>query len=166
MKKKLKSLIRFHSANKIDNYNREVGGKKIQKNLQNKSKHKSNKCFSWLTAVRILSLIGSHSPPHLPRMPSNTVLISGPAVGADQILIWSYTCVLLPSMSTAMKPSRFALWVLSMSFYVFHRHRVCLVDCVDSICSLYSWWQGFGSSSWATLHLGFNHGFISTSSCE
>ena len=47
--KKLKSLIRFHSANKIDNYNR--GGKrgknlKIQKNLQNKSKHKNNKCSS------------------------------------------------------------------------------------------------------------------------
>ena len=48
-KKKLKSLIRFHSANKIDNYNR--GGKndkkeKIQKNLQNKSKHRNHKCFS------------------------------------------------------------------------------------------------------------------------
>ena len=50
-KKKLKSLIRFHSANKIDNYNRGGGGEKekrnkIQKNLQNKSKHKNNKCFS------------------------------------------------------------------------------------------------------------------------
>ena len=37
-KKKLKGLVRFHSANKIDNYNK-VGGKgekkekKIQKNL-------------------------------------------------------------------------------------------------------------------------------------
>ena len=38
-KKKLKCLIRFHSANKINNYT-EGGkkGKKIQKNLQNKSK--------------------------------------------------------------------------------------------------------------------------------
>ena len=86
-KKKLESLIRFHSANKIDNYNRGDGGKKkkeekIQKNLQNKSKQMNNKCFSWVTAVRILSLAGSHSPPHLPRMPSNTVLISGPVVGA------------------------------------------------------------------------------------
>ena len=51
-KKKLKNLIRFHSANKIDNYNR--GGKekrkkkrgRIQKNLQNKSKHKNKKYFS------------------------------------------------------------------------------------------------------------------------
>ena len=47
-KKKLKSLARFHSANKIDSYNR--GGnkrkpppKKIPNNLQNKSKHKNNK---------------------------------------------------------------------------------------------------------------------------
>ena len=66
----------------MDNYNR--GGekeKKIQKNLQNKSKHKNNTCFSWVTAVRVLSLTGSHSPLHLPRMPSNTVLISAPAVG-------------------------------------------------------------------------------------
>ena len=57
----------------------------------------------------------------------------------------------------------FLLWELSVSFYVFHRHRVCLVDCVDSICSLYSWWQGFGSSSLDTLPLGFIYGFISTS---
>ena len=28
------------------------------------------------------------SPPHLPSMPSNSVLISGPTVGAPQILIW------------------------------------------------------------------------------
>ena len=43
-KKKLKSLIRFHSANKIDNYNRRGKGKKIkqiQKNLQNKSRIKN-----------------------------------------------------------------------------------------------------------------------------
>ena len=40
-KKKLKSLIRFHSANKVDNDNRggnkkERKKEKIQKNLQNK----------------------------------------------------------------------------------------------------------------------------------
>ena len=42
--KNLKSLIRFHSANKIDNYNRRGKGKKIkqiQKNLQNKSRIKN-----------------------------------------------------------------------------------------------------------------------------
>ena len=50
-----------------------------------------------------------------------------------------------------------------MVFYIFHRHRVCLVDHVDLICSLYSWWEGFGSSSLATLPMRFNCGLISTS---
>ena len=52
-----------------------------------------------------------------------------------------------------------------MTFYIFRRHRVCPVDCVDLICSLCSWWEDFGSSSLATLPLGFNCGFISTSTC-
>ena len=30
-----------------------------------------------------------------------------------------------------------------MTFNILHRHRVCLVDCVDLIRSLYSWWEGF-----------------------
>ena len=51
-KKKLKSLIGFHIANKMDNYNRggeKKGAKKreeTQKNLQNMSKYKNNKRFS------------------------------------------------------------------------------------------------------------------------
>ena len=52
-----------------------------------------------------------------------------------------------------------------MSFYIFHRHIVCLVDCVDLISNFYSWWKGFASSSLVTLPLGFNGGFISTSAC-
>ena len=37
---------------------------------------------------------------------------------------------------------------------------------MDLICScLYSCWEGFGSSSLATLPLGFTCGFISTSAC-
>ena len=52
-----------------------------------------------------------------------------------------------------------------MAFYIFHRHRVFLVDRVDLICSFYSFWEGFESSSLATLPLGFNCGFISTSTC-
>ena len=51
---------------------------------------------------------GSHSPPYLPRMPSNTVLISGLAVGAAQILIWSYSSVFLPPRSTAIRTSAFS----------------------------------------------------------
>ena len=52
-----------------------------------------------------------------------------------------------------------------MTFYIFHRHRVWLVDRVDLICSFYSWWEDFGSSSVATLPLGFNCGVISSSAC-
>ena len=33
-----------------------------------------------------------------------------------------------------------------MIFYIFHRHRVCLVDHVDLICILYKWSKGLGSS--------------------
>ena len=58
--------------------------------------------------MRVLSLTGSHSPPYLPRMPSDTLLISGPAVGAAQILIWSYSYVFLPPMSTVIRASVFS----------------------------------------------------------
>ena len=136
-------------------------GGKIQKNLQNKSKH-NNECFSCVTAVRVLSLAGSHSPLPLPTMPSNTVLISGPAVGAAQILIWPCSYLQFPQLSELVC---FLLWELSMTFYIFHRQRICLVDRVDLICSLYSWQEGFRSSSLATLPLGFNCDFIFTSAC-
>ena len=43
-----------------------------------------------------------------PCMPSNTVLISGPAVGAAQILICSYSSVFLPPMSTAISTNAFS----------------------------------------------------------
>ena len=49
--------------------------------------------------------------------------------------------------------------------FIYSVDRVCLVDRVDLICSLYSWLKGFASSSLATLPLGFNCGFISTSAC-
>ena len=87
------------------------------------------------------------------------MLISGPAVRAAQILTWSYSCVFLPSMSSVL------LWEISVTLCIFHRHRVCLVDHVDLICSLYRWWEGFESSSLTTLSLGFNCSFIPTSAC-
>ena len=40
-----------------------------------------------------------------------------------------------------------------MTFYIFHRHRICLVDHVDLICMLYSWWEDLGPSSLVTLLL-------------
>ena len=88
------------------------------------------------------------------------MLVSGPAVGAAQILIWSsyVSCHQCPQLSELV---HFLLWELSVSFYIFHRDRVCQVDHVDLICSLYSWWKSFESSALATLPLGFNCGFIS-----
>ena len=113
-----------------------------------------------------LSRTENHSPLRPPRVPSKTALVSGPAVGAAQTLIWSYSCMFLPPMSTAVRTSGFSfVGALSVLLYIFHRDRVCLVDHVDLICSLYSWWEGFGSSSLATLPLGFSCGFISTSAC-
>ena len=95
------------------------------------------------------------SPLHFPRMPPNTVLISKPAVGAAQTLIWFYSCVFLPPMSTAVRASAFSFVAALNDFYIFHRLRICLVDLVYLTGCLYSWWEGFGSSSLATLILGF-----------
>ena len=103
------------------------------------SKYKNNKRLSWVSAVSILPLAGSHSLPRFPRIPSNTGLVSGPAVGAAQTLIWSHSWVFLPPRSTLSELVHFLLWELSLSFNIFHRHRVCLIDYVDLICSLYSW---------------------------
>ena len=83
----------------------------------------------------------------------------------NQILIWSYSscsCLQDPQPSERV---RFLLWELSMPFYIFHRHRICIVDHVDLICSLYSWWEGFGSSSLVTLPLDFYCDFISIFAC-
>ena len=74
----------------------------------------------------------------------------------------SDSCLQCPQLSELV---HFLLWELSISFYIFHRHRACLVDWVDLICSLYSLWEGFGSSSLATLPLGFHCSFTSTSAC-
>ena len=146
------------------------GGGRKQKKTKSKKIYRTSQNiriinFFWVTAVRVLSLSGSHSPPHLPSMSSNTVLNSGPAVGAAQSVIWSYSSVFLPPMSTAIRASAFSFVRALNALFIFHRHRVCLVDHVDLIWSLYSWWEGFGSSSLAALPLSFNCGFISTSVC-
>ena len=65
------------------------------------------------------SLAEIHSPPHLPRMLSNTVLVCGPSVGAAQILIWSDSCVFLSPMSTAIRTSAFSfVGALNVLLYI------------------------------------------------
>ena len=87
-------------------------------------------CFSWVTADRVLSLAGSHSPPHLARIPSNTVLISGPVLGAAQILICSYSPVVLPPVSTAIRDSAFSfVGALSDLSYVPQTQRLPRWSC-------------------------------------
>ena len=119
-KKKLKSLIGFLSANKINNYNR--GG--------HNRKKKSKRIYRTSQKIRIMnvfleSLLSESfpmlgiSPPHLPRRPSNTVLIAGPSVGASLNLIWSYSCVFLPPMSTAIRVSAFSfVGTLNVLLYI------------------------------------------------
>ena len=99
-------------------------------------------------------------------MPSNAVLISGPAVRAAQVLICSYSySVFLPPMSTAIRTSAFS-FVGALNDILYIPQTQSLPSChVDLICSLYSWWEGLGSSSLYTLPLGFNCDFISTSAC-
>ena len=143
--------------------------KKIKKQLKKKSKYKNNKyIFFWISAVSIFFLFVTHSPPLLPKMPSNTRLVSGPAVVAAQALIWSYCCVFLPPMSTSRCQSQFVFFCGSFRCPCIHPigHRVSPVDLLDLTCHLYSWWEAFGSSSLAILSLCFNCGFISTSVCE
>ena len=121
--------------------------------------------FSWVTAVRMLSLTESHSQPHLPRVPPTRRWSLDLLWG--QLRFWSghtpvCSCLQCPQLSELV---HFLSWEHSVAFYTFQRHRVGLADRVDLICSLYSWWEGFGSSSSATLPLGVNCGFISTSAC-
>ena len=114
----------------------------VERKEKKKRKEKSKRIYRTSQKIRIISVFLESlpsesfpslgvSPPYLPMMPSNTVLISGPAVEAAQILIWSYSvCSCLQCLQLS-ELVRFLLWALSMAFYIFHRHRVYLGDCVD-----------------------------------
>ena len=138
--------------------------KKSTKNLQ-KSKHKNNKIF--------LESLLSESFPSLGVTVHLASLGYPPTLCRSLDLLWGqlrFESVSIPLCSClqCLQLSdlvHFILWELSMTFYIFYRQRVCLVDHVDLIWSLYSWWEGFGSSSLSTLPLGFNSGLISTSAC-
>ena len=97
------------------------------------------------SSVSILSLTGCLSPPCLPRVPSNSGLVSN----SDLVLLLS-----VPASNVHSCQNQCVFFCKS-SHCLFHRYRVCLVDCVYLIRSLYSWWEGFGSSFLATLPLDF-----------
>ena len=140
-KTKLKSLIRFHSVNKINNYNGGGGrcrkkSKSIYRTSQNIRiinvflKSLLSESFLLLGVTVYLTSLGC--PPTL------CWLIFEPAVGTTQIVIWSYSCVFLPPMSPAIRTSVFSFVGALSDLFIFHRHIVFLVDRVDLICSLYS----------------------------
>ena len=137
-KKKLKSLIRFHRANKIDNYNRggEMGKKK-----------KAKRIYRTPQNIRIINVflesLLSES------FPSLEVTVHFTSLRCPLTLCWSldllwgqlrfysgptpmYSCLKCSQLSELVC---LLLWELSVTFYIFHRHRVCLVDRVDLICS-------------------------------
>ena len=145
-KKKLNSLIGFHSANKINNYNRE--GKKKKK--------KSKRIYRTSQNIRIINVfLESLLPESLPslRVTVHLTSLEFPPTLCwsldmlwEQLRFWSgptpvCSCLQCPQLSELVY---FILWELLMTFYIFHRHRVCLVDHVDLICSLYSWWEDLG----------------------
>ena len=133
------------------------------------SKYTNNK---WIINVFLESLL-SASFPSLGVAVHQTSLGCPPTRGWSLDLLWGsldsnlvlFLCSYLqyPQLSELV---HFLLWELSLSFYIFHRHRVYILDCVDLICSLYSWWEGCEFSFLATLPLGFNCRFISHSACE
>ena len=62
------------------------------------------------------------------------MLVSGPALGAAQILTWSCcpgSCLQRPHLRTGVCPS----WALSVAFSVSHRRRACLADRDSAACA-------------------------------
>ena len=100
-------------------------------------------------------------------MPSNTRLVSGPAVGTAQTLSSGPT----PECSCLQCPQLPESGIFfcgdSHSPFIHSIHTVCPPDCVGLICSLYSWWKGERFSILFLSHNAkFNCGFIPTSECE
>lgn len=122
--------------------------------------------FSWISAVTIFFLWCCESQSHCPpRMPSNTELFWSLDLPAAQTLIWSYSWMLLPLMSESAHADAFLLEDLSLSFRIFCRCKVRLVDCVGLICSFYHWREEV-CSLLSHPAPGFSRGFTSTSACE
>ena len=148
-----------------------------EKRGEGKLKKKSKRIYRTSQKLRIINVflesLLSESFPSLEVTAQITSLGCPPTLCWALDLLWGQlrfwsgpipvcSCLQCPQLSEIV---HFLLWERSMALYIFHRHRVCLTDRVDLICILYRWREGFGSSSLATLPLGFNCGFISTSAC-
>ena len=83
---------------------------------EKKKKKKSKRIYRTSQNIRIINVflesLPSESFPRLgitvPGRPSSSVLVSGPVVGAAQVLSGSYSPVFLPPASTALRASAFS----------------------------------------------------------
>ena len=162
-----KSLNRDNNNNNI-NSNQNNKEKRIEKKkkthnqLPSKSKHKKQ-CF--LRSQQSVSF-----PPlwatayfHFPRSLSGTEECWSVNLLWGQLRLYSCpnfvcTCFQHPQLPEL---ECYLLWEHSLSFCIFHRHRVYLVDHVDLICILCSWWI----RSLVLPPLELNCCFIPTSAC-
>ena len=122
----------------MNNHSKATGGKKNSRTNYRINQNKKIKCFSLISTVLFLAV--NHLC--LPRMPSNTRLVSGPAVGTAQTLSSGPT----PECSCLQCPQLPESGIFfcgdSHSPFIHSIHTVCPPDCVGLICSLYSWWKG------------------------
>ena len=63
------------------------------------------------------------------------------------------------------EPGCFLHWELCLSFSVLHRQSICIVDCVDLIYNLLSWWVNYHCSSLVVMPLGHRYNFSIKSTC-
>ena len=149
----LKSLIRFHSANKCENYNR--GGK----TFKNPEEYRTSQNIRMLN-VFLESLLSES-------FPSLGITVHLTSLGCPPTLCWSldllwgssdsnlvllvYSCLQCPQLSELV---HFLLRELSMSFYIFHRHSLPTWSCGFNL-QLYSLWEDFGSSFLSHTAPGF-----------
>ena len=135
-KKILRSLNRVDSNNKVRNHsNRGRGGNlKRRRRRRRKSRTKYRKHQNKRIIVKIFSAVSCQCP--FPccesRISPNSGLVSAPARDSSDFNLALHLCVVAISVHSCQTQCIF--------FYpcIFHRHRVCLVDQVNLICSLYS----------------------------
>ena len=163
--KLLKRFVRFHSANKTDNYNR-VGGK------GKKKKRKSRRIYRTSQNIIIVNVfLGSLLSESFPSLGVTVHLTSLDSLqhcadlwtccgGCSNSNLLLLLCVLASNVHSYQNQCVFFCESSQWPF-IYSTDRVCLVDHLDLICNLYSWWEGFESSSLVTLPLGFTFGFIS-----
>ena len=93
-------------------------------------------------------------------MTSNTLLISGPAVGAAQILVWSYSCVFLPPMSTAIRAIVFSFvgalpgWLCGFKMQLVQLVGRFGVSFLSHTAPGFQLWFYFHLYMWVIIHWG------------